>query len=715
MKKILCLVLIALHFNLIEAQSVQKVANGIWKVSYGTLENHLPTEFKVAPANAALNKMQSVNTPPFNLKTIHFELMPKGVLAELKVDSTERFYGFGLQTNSFEQRGMRREIRTNSWIAGNVGFGHASMPFYISSKGYGVLVNSSRYVTFYMASKGKLDERVRKQTANDKGEKIALSTVELYGKAVTPSDEVSIQVEGSKGIELYVFAGPDMMNVIQRYNLFSGGGGLPPMWGLGFKYRTKATFTDTQAEGIAQYFRNNHIPCDMFGLEPGWQTAAYSCSFKWNNKNFPASDSFIQRMNRNGFKLNLWEHAYTHPTSPIFQKIAPYSGNYTVWAGAVPDFILPQARKIFGEYHEEQFVKKGIAAFKLDECDAANYELAHREWSFPDIAKFPSGVDGEQMRQLFGLLYQKTMLGLYRKNNMRTMFDVRASHLFAAPYTTALYSDMYSHADFVRMIVNSGFSGVNWSPELRETSNDADLIRRMQTITMSAHMVVNCWYLNLPPWLQYNIEKNSKNELLPNHKDLEQKAKKLIELRMSLLPYLYSAFAKYHFEGRPPFRAMVIDYPDDKNVWKMDDQYMMGESLMCAPFIDSSSQRPVYFPEGTWYDFNTNKKYEGGKTYTISMSLDEIPMFVKDNSILPLAEPVEYVTPSTIFKISCKVYGNPKSEVSLFEDNSYNFNYEKGDYNRIKLSWDGKQGKVYRTGNYKQHLYEVKGWLQTKD
>jgi hypothetical protein len=87
--------------------------------------------------------------------------------------------------------------------------------------------------------------------------------------------------------------------------------------------------------------------------------------------------------------------------------------------GAVPDFILPQARKIFGDYHEQQFVKKGVAAFKLDECDAANYANADREWSFPDIAKFPSGVDGIQMRQLFGLLYQKTMLNLYRKNNMR--------------------------------------------------------------------------------------------------------------------------------------------------------------------------------------------------------------------------------------------------------------------------------------------------------
>ena len=87
-------------------------------------------------------------------------------------------------------------------------------------------------------------------------------------------------------------------------------------------------------------------------------------------------------------------------------------------------------------------MKKGIAAFKLDECDAANYANADREWSFPDISKFPSGIDGIQMRQLFGLLYQKTMLNIYRKNNMRTFFDVRANYLFASPYTTALYSDM---------------------------------------------------------------------------------------------------------------------------------------------------------------------------------------------------------------------------------------------------------------------------------
>ena len=713
-RKFLLITVLVAAFNFSHSQTILKVGNGIWKITYGTPEKYLPTQFKHSSAAKELNQMQQVSIPPVNVKDIHFSQMAKGVLAEIKIDTAERFYGFGLQTNTFDQTGMRREIRTNSWTVGNIGFGHASMPFYISAKGYGIVVNSSRYITFYMASKGKLDERVRTPKENRKEQKIALSTVNLYGKAVTPSDEVSIQAEGTKGIEIYVFAGPEMLQVIQRYNLFSGGGGIPPMWGLGFEYRAKATFKDTEIQQTGQYFRDNHIPCDIIGLEPGWQTASYSCSFKWNPANFPAPDSFISNMKNKGFKLNLWEHAYTHPSSPIFRKIAPYSANYTVWGGAVPDFISSGARKVFGDYHENNFVKKGIASFKLDECDAADYTKADREWSFPDIATFPSGIDGEQMRQLYGLLYQQTMLNLYRKNNTRTMFDVRASHLFAAPYTAALYTDMYSHADFVRMIVNSGFCGVNWSPELRETSNDADLIRRLQTITMSAHMVANCWYLNLPPWLQYNIDKNGRNELLPNYKELEQKARKLIQLRMSLLPYLYSAFARYHFEGTPPFRALLLDYPSDKKTWKIDDEYMMGESLLCAPFIDSSSKRSVYLPAGDWYDYNTNKKYEGGKSYTISMTLDQIPMFVKDNTLLPLAVPVEYVTPSTVFNISCKIYGNPTNTVKLFEDNSMNYNFEKGQYNWLYLSWNGKSGNASRIGNFKNQLYKIADWRIAK-
>jgi alpha-D-xyloside xylohydrolase len=706
MKKLLLFLTFLSFLQFLTAQTIQKVAPGIWKITYGTPEKHLPAEFKEKPSTDSLKKLPAVQAPPFNLQAIHFSQLPSGVLAEMKVDSSERFYGFGLQINSFEQSGMRREIRTNSWPVGNVGFSHAPMPFYVSSKGYGVLVNTSRYTVFYMASKGKLKGEVRRENG-ESNKNINLSTVTLYGKKYSSADEVSILTEGTKGVEIYVFEGPSMMDVMRRYNLFSGGGALPPMWGLGFEYRNKASFTDQQVLHLAAYFRSNNIPCDMFGLEPGWQSASYSCSFKWNKENFPHPDSFVDKINSQGFKINLWEHAYTNPASPIFNALVPYSCNYTVWAGAVPDFVLPQTRKIFGGYHENNFVKKGIAAFKLDECDAANYANADREWSFPDIAKFPSGLDGIQMRQLFGYLYQKTMLGLYRKNNKRTLFDVRASYLFASPFSSVLYSDMYDLHDYVRMIVNSGFAGINWSPELRETSSDAELIRRMQTTLMSSHMVANCWYLDLPPWLQYNTGKNVKHELLPNARQLEATAKNLIDLRMSLLPYLYSAFAEYHFNGTPPFRALVLDYPTDSNVWRIDDEYMMGNSILCAPFIDSSFVRTVYFPKGTWYDFNNNKTYEGGKSYVVNMSLDQIPMFVKANTVLPLADRVGFVTPATVFNIRCRIYGNQPQPCRLFADNTFNFDYEKGAYNWITVSANGSKITATTKGNYKSKLYNI--------
>lgn len=708
MRKALLFFVLFTHFA--QAQSPEQVAPGIWKIVYGKPEPHLPTAFKEAASMDDLRRLPGADMPPFDLRNIQFQQMGGGVLAELTVDSTERFYGFGMQTNSFEQRGMRRDIRINSWIAGNVGFGHASMPFYISSKGYGVLVNTSRYTTFYMASKGKLDERVAKGQTSQDGQKIALNTVELYGKKYTPSNEVNILVQGTGGVELYVFAGPQIKQVMQRYNLFSGGGALPPLWSLGFMYRAKATFNEQQVAELTSYFRKNDIPCDELGLEPGWQTTSYPCSFVWNKKNFPDPDGFIKRMQEQGFKVNLWEHAYTHPSSPLFDSIARYACNYTVWSGAVPDFITAGAQRVFGRYHEEQFVKRGIAGFKLDESDGANFELAHREWSFPDIARFPSGLDGVQMRQLFGQLYNTSMINLYRKNNLRTLFDVRSSYLFASSNPVALYSDMYSHADFVRMVANAGFAGVNWSPEVRETANEADLIRRLQTSLLSAHMVVNGWYLDLPPWLQYNVGKNEKRELLPNYAVLESKARTLINLRMSLLPYLYAAFARYHFDGLPPFRPLVMDYPDDRNVWRIDDQYMMGESMLCAPFIDSASTRSIYFPAGAWYDFNTNKKYEGGKSYNITLSMDQLPVFIKANTILPLAKPLPYTTAETVFQVSCNIYGNPTGPVQLFEDNSCNYDYAKGVYNWVTLSWNGKKGTVTRKGNYTKKLYEISDW-----
>ena len=695
-------------FSILSAQTISSVGNGIWKIVYGTPEKLLPDQFKALPNYKTLSSMPIETVPTVSLSQIKFKKLTSGIMAEIDADDEERFYGFGLQINSFEQRGMRRDIRINSWPVGNVGFSHAAMPFYISSKGYGILINTCRYTTFYVASLTKMDPTLTKLDTIDK--EIKLSTTALYGKNNLTKGKVNVVVGGTGGMEIYIINGPTLLNVMQRYHLFSGGGSLPPMWGLGFQYRAKASSTADQVQEIGDYFRKKNIPCDVMGLEAGWETNSYSSSFVWNKANFPSPENFTRRMIEQGYKVNLWEHAYTAPNSPIYKSIVPYSANYKVWNGAVPDFNQAEAKAIFGKYHEEQFVKKGIAAFKLDESDGADYKEAHAEWSYPDITQFPSGIDGIQMRQLYGTLYQETIHNIYKKYNQRTFFDVRSSYLFSSPFSSALYSDMYSHADYVRMVCNTAFSGLNWSPELRESKNDADLIRRMQTMVMSSHMVANCWYLNMPPWLQYDTDKNVKGELLPNANDLEQLAKKMIDIRMSLLPYVYAAYAKYHFKGTPVFRPLVMDYPNDKNTWKMDNEYMMGESILCAPFIDSASTRSVYLPAGYWYNFNNDKKYKGDSTYVISMGLNEIPMFIKDNTILPVAKPLQYVSESSVFDITCKVYGQPTGNFALFEDNTFTNDYEKNNYNWLALSFNGNKGKILRTGDYKGKRYKISKW-----
>ena len=450
----------------------------------------------------------------------------------------------------------------------------------------------------------------------------------------------------------------------------------------------------------------------MYGLEPGWHSVAYSCSYVWKPSLFPNPDQFIGKMDSMGFKLNLWEHAYVFPTSPLFDPLKDKACDFSVWKGLVPDFVNPEAREIFGAYHEKYLINKGITAFKLDECDAADYKDAAAQWSLPELAQFPSGIDGEQMHQLFGVLYQKSLLDVYKRNNKRTFFDVRSSHAFASPYPSSLYSDMYDHHDFVRMISNAGFSGLLWSPEIRETKSDADLIRRTQTGVMSAQFLFNSWYLNNPPWLQYDYDKNNRDEFLPNAKELESKIRKLAELRMRLIPYLYTAFATYHYQGIPPFRALVVDYPTDTAVYAIDDEYMMGENLLAAPFLDGASKRTVYFPKGKWYDFNTNQLYEGGKSYNIEMTLDQIPLFVKEGTILPLAKPVQYVTPNTVFEITCHMFGDNCKPTQLFEDNSYTLDFQKGQYAWSIIEWDGVKGKITKKSNYKGINYRIVNWTQ---
>jgi alpha-D-xyloside xylohydrolase len=216
--------------------------------------------------------------------------------------------------------------------------------------------------------------------------------------------------------------------------------------------------------------------------------------------------------------------------------------------------------------------------------------------------------------------------------------------------------------------------------------------------------------MKMPPWLQIDAAKANAGVEMPEASAATGFVRSAFKLRMSLIPYFYAAFNGYHQTGLPPVRALVLDYPNDPHTAKIDDQFMFGPSLMAAPMIDGTSKRSVYFPAGDWFDFFTGEKIVGGHRIDISKGLDQMPLYVKSDCLLPLAEPVNHVDSGTTFKVHVRVYGSHPTPFTLYEDDGETFDFEKGAQSRVVLTWDGVKGATQRSGSFTPVRNEIVSW-----
>ncbi|TDF91231.1 TIM-barrel domain-containing protein [Paenibacillus piri] len=658
----------------------REAAPGVWSVRIGNPSQL--SAMSVMGKQPEIEAMESLEQAefPFAPAAIRIATAARRTVITLPLRREEAVYGMGLQLMKLNQRGRTRYLRVNSDPKQDTGETHAPVPFYVSSLGYGVMVDTSRIVTAYCGSAVRMDSGLEGD-AKDRN-------ADAGWKATPVADTVELVVpEG--GADLYVFGGPTPLDAVRRYNLFHGGGTLPPRWGLGFWHRVPKSYSADQVVEEALAFRERRFPCDVIGLEPGWHSKSYPVTYEWNRELFPEPEAFLRRMEEEGFKVNLWEHPYASPDAPIYEPLKPLSGSHTVWHGLVPDYTLPQARDIYIKQHADEHVDIGVSGYKLDECDGS--ELTRNSWIFPAHAEFPSGADGEQMRQLYGLLLQKMTDDLYRSRNRRTYGLVRASSAGASTLPYVLYSDLYDHRQFVRAMCSASFSGLLWTPEVRKAASAEDWVRRMQVVCFSPLAMVNAWADGTKPW---------------SFPEVETIVKKYITLRMRLLPYLYSAFAKYRLEGIPPIRAMQLEsgaaasnsagreheldsaefaYGGVSDA-EMDDQFMFGDALLVAPLFAGETQRNVYLPPGIWYEFETGERRTGGQTIQVRPGLERIPVFVKDGAIVPMMPELDHAPKAgESVELELHHYGTAPGRFELFDDDGESFAYEQGEYRWRKL------------------------------
>jgi len=665
----------------------RNVAPGIWTASMGEMQDELRyTDFAAAPPkNEALDQL-SKQKFPFDRGEVTYLITPAGkIMIRIPTDADEKLYGFGLQLDGIQKSRKVMTLNMDHWSKGG-GRTHAPAPFYISSKGYGVFFNTARFLKIYNKVGNRKDsphnppEVDRNPPADEK----------QAGpwQALPMGDAVEAQIIG-KGLEVIVYAGDSMLDVVCRYNLYNGGGALPPLWGLGFWHRVHAHFNADQTRNEVKEFKDRDFPLDVIGLEPGWMSKSYPCTYEWQTKRFPDPLAFTKDLLDQGIRLNLWENPYISKHSRIYEKMFPLSGSHMVWLGIVPDYTLQEARKLLTDQHYQDHIRIGVSGYKIDEVDGYDF------WLWPDHATFPSSVSGEAMRQSYGLIMQRTLFkDLFKKQNVRTYGLVRGSNGAASGYPFVLYSDAYDHAQYITGLSAASLSGLLWTPEARSAGDGLEWLNRMQTVCFSHMAKLNAWFSGKKPW---------------SFDDVTNPVRDVIKLRMRLLPYLYNAFADYHFKGIPPIRAMILEdglvdlqaktikgklnsendpYAMGKVIERID-QFMFGPSIMVAPFYKGRAvQRQVQLPAGDWYDFYTGQWI--GNNSTISVTAKElgnrIPLFVKEGAVIPmLTKAINQTEKAYGHPLEVRVYGKTGGQCTLYEDDGKSFNYEKGQYRTRRL------------------------------
>ena len=494
---------------------------------------------------------------------------------------------------------------------------------------------------------------------------------------------------GSKdgNLDYYFIGGDSMPDVVANYTYLTGRTPLPQKWTLGYHqsrwgYDSEETFRD-----IAGKLRSNRIPCDAIHFDIDYMDQ-YKV-FTWNKEQFDDAGTLLSDLKGQGFKavtivdpgvkVEKDYYMYEEGIANDYYAKTPDGETYVnkVWPGdaVFPDFGNPSVRTWWGD-SLRFYTELGVAGIWNDMNEPASFN-----GPLPDDIVFTDEdrlSTHARMHNVYGHNMAKATYEGWKKLTGRRPFVItRACYSGSQKYTTAWTGDNQSLWSHLRMAIpqqcNLGLSGMAFvgtdiggfgadtTPEL--------LMRWIEVGCFSPLFRNHCakGSMNQEPWL-------FGEEVLSVYR-------KYVELRYSLLPYFYDLFRVCEQTGLPVIRPLVLHYEHDMNVRNMNDEFLVGESLLVAPVVDQGvTKRLVYLPEGVWYDYWTHSENQGGQYYPVDAPLPVCPIFVKAGAVLPKAPAQMYVGEIPNPELILEVWPGVGSYVH-YQDNGEDFAYRDGAYN----------------------------------
>ncbi|WP_079908816.1 TIM-barrel domain-containing protein [Paenibacillus sp. 32352] len=549
----------------------------------------------------------------------------------------ERLYGLGDENRNML---MKRGHRTHM-IASEHG-ARAPVPFLMSSCGWGVFLNTT--------------------------------SPHLFDIGSTDSNRLTISGQDDK-LDLFLFAGQHMAHILELFTEVSGRPVLLPIWAYGLTFVCNQQADAREVLEDAMKFREEGIPCDVIGLEPGWMKPGDEGSIhkQWHPERFyvpqwspKGQHTFIGALRNRGFKLSLWMTCYYDLSRYEEERIG---GSIRISSGPSGE---PGGDPVYGSeerwyQHWETFVDQGTAAFKL----SAAYirpNNSNRQWA--------NGLTTESMCNLYPLLLAKQMhQGFVEQTSRRPMIYSEVGYMGLQQYSAMWTGGLaVQGADLPSLyaMLNLGLSGM--------TNLSAD---------MDIHTAEGIHFGFLQPWAMVNSWAYWRHPCLLPH-DLREIFKRYAKLRYRLLPYIYSAAYTAYCKGMPIMRAMPIVFHNDVQAWTYERQYMFGDALLVGAYT-----RTIYLPKGRWIDYWTGESHTGPK------QLDYLtpegtggPLLVRAGSIIPMYSDAEYISEKPVEQISLHIYPEGTSAYSLYEDDGISLDYMKDGAFLTNIACSAQDGDI---------------------
>lgn len=603
-----------------------------------------------------LTRTQNIGDPNTFVTPVPFSFVRRATdlsrrfAATFQLSHDEKIFGCGESFTRLNKRGQKINAYTRDGMGVQAQWMYKPIPFFMSSNGYGMFVHTSTPVTF------------------DFGQYF---------------DQHNTIYTADENLDLFIFLG-NPKEILSEYTALTGRSPVPPLWSFGF-WMSRITYkSEDEVRDVAAKLRQHRIPSDVIHLDTGWFETDWRSDYNFSKSRFRDPAKMIADLREQGFRISLWQYSYFSSKNDIYKEAVDKGYIVRNESGGMPfeDAVLDFSNTEAVKWYQgllEKLLKMGVGAIKVDFGEGA-----------PANGLYASGRTGLYEHNLYPLRYNKVVAEITKQVTGESIIWARSAWAGSQRYPLHWGGDAENTDSAMAATLRSGLSfGLSgftyWSHDAGGFVQRAprDLYRR---------------------WLAFGVlTSHTRAHGAPPREPWEYDAalvddyRRAIELKYSLMPYIYAQSKESSERGHPMLRTLFFEYPEDPTSWFIEDEYMFGSDLLVAPMMQEGTERQVYLPPGSWIDYQTGKTYRGAAWAKISCGQIPVILLVKDNSVIPHIGVAQSTSQMNWNDIELRVFSTGGSQAtglfSLPEGNLQRLRLDAAQRNFV-LKEDPLQGKV---------------------